>query len=124
MESGSTVTLNLVRILDHIMRWTLAIATYNRPDALRECIKYALAQSCPPYEIAVVDASSEWASSRQMVLKMAGLTHVAYEPAHIRGSAAQRNQLIKIPTRDVLFLLDDAPSIHRACPSDILKPHK
>src|SRR5258708_36035933 len=106
MESGSTVTLNLVRILDHIMRWTLAIATYNRPDALRECIKYALAQSCPPCEIAVVDASSEWASSRQMVLKMAGLSHVAYEPAHIRGSAAQRNHLITIATGALRLLID------------------
>ena len=124
MESGSTGTLNLVRILDHIMRWTLAIATYNRPDALRECIKYALAQSCPPYEIAVVDASSEWASSRQMVLKMAGLTHVAYEPAHIRGSAVQRNQLIKIATGDVLSLIDDDSYMHRACAAEIMKVYE
>ena len=51
------------------MHWSLLIATDNRPDALRSCLQFAIAQSRPPTEIVIVDASDAWEAHRLMVLE-------------------------------------------------------
>ena len=51
------------------MNWSLLVATYNRTKALRNCVQFAIAQSRPPAEIVIVDASDTWEAHRQMVLE-------------------------------------------------------
>lgn len=91
--------------------WALAIATYNRRDVLMQCLKLAAAQTRPPAEILVVDASKDWDASRDQVMNGLAPQHPEirwqYEKATRPSAAVQRNQVSDLATADVLFLLDD-----------------
>jgi GT2 family glycosyltransferase len=102
----------------------LVIATYNRPESLRLCVKFALAQSRPPSEIVIVDASDNWEEHRSLVLNdVAARTTIPclYESARVRSSTAQRNQAISLATGDILFLIDDDSFMHPSCADEVMK---
>jgi GT2 family glycosyltransferase len=91
--------------------WALAIATYNRRDVLMQCLKLAAAQTRPPDEILVVDASKDWEASREQVM-----TELVPKYPNIRwdyhkatrpSAAVQRNQVSDLATSEVVFLFDD-----------------
>ena len=91
------------------LTWTLAICTYNRRAELLETLGLALAQTRPPVEAIIVDASPDWAATRDMALVLADRHGVAmrYEKAAERSLTNQRNQAIGLAAGDVLFLIDD-----------------
>jgi GT2 family glycosyltransferase len=108
------------------MTWSLVIATYNRPAALRKCLECASAQSCPPNEVVIVDASDDWEAHRRMVLNdVASRSPVTigwhYEQARVRSSTSQRNQGIAKANGDVLFLIDDDSFMYSNCAEEVLK---
>ena len=105
------------------MKWSLAIATYNRPDALQRCLEFAVRQSRPPYEIIIVDSSGDWKANRQLAIKVAG-SDIRYEQAKVRGLTCQRNQAIAASRGDVLFLIDDDAFMHHDCAEEIMKVYE
>ena len=102
------------------MIWSLLIATYNRPESLCRSLRFATAQSRPPAEVIVVDASDRWEEHRTMVLQQVAAHAPAailwrYERARVRGLATQRNQAIALASGDVLFLIDDDAFMYPDC---------
>ncbi len=93
------------------LSWTLAICTYNRPDFLIETLKFALAQTRPPVEIVVVDASDNWDDHRDRVIREFAdhwsRVALVYEPATVRSLTFQRNQAMNLATSDIVFSIDD-----------------
>jgi GT2 family glycosyltransferase len=107
------------------LKWSLVIATYNRPDSLRECLRFAIAQTRPPSEIIVIDASDNFESNRQTILgdvrpRASANIKWRYEKAANRSSTHQRNQGIKLATGDILFLIDDDSYMHSTCAEAVM----
>jgi len=107
----------------HLLKWALAIATYNRPDSLKKCLQFALKQSRTPDEIVIVDASNDWEISREIAQSICG-PKLLYAPAKERGLTSQRNQIIKLSTSDILFLIDDDSFMHARCAEEIMKVYE
>ncbi len=108
------------------MIWSLAIATYNRPAALRLCLEFAIAQSRPPSEVVIVDSSDNWEAHKKMVLnEIAPRSALAidwrYERARERGVTRQRNQAITSASGDVLFVIDDDSFMYRDCAEEVMR---
>lgn len=107
------------------MDWSLVIATYNRPQALRTCLRLATAQSRPPAEVIVVDASDAWADHRRMALDEVAPHAPAgigwrYEQARVRSLTSQRNQAIALAKTGVLFLIDDDAYMYPGCAEQVM----
>lgn len=106
--------------------WSLCIATLNRRDALLATLGYALAQSRPPAQIVVVDASEDWQQTRALaealVAERGGALPVRldYGTSAVRSSATQRNTGIGRCTEDVVFLLDDDSFLYPDCAERIM----
>jgi GT2 family glycosyltransferase len=111
------------------MKWSLVIATYNRPEALRRCVKLAINQSRPPAEVVIVDASDGWEFERSKILRAIAPSATAairwcYKPAVVRSLTSQRNQAIALATGDVLFLIDDDSFMWPDCAEEVLKVYE
>jgi Glycosyl transferase family 2 len=93
------------------LTWALAIATYNRPEALRRSVLCAIDQTRPPCEIIIVDSSPSQPSSRQdihdLVLPSGANVRVDYLRSPIAQQTIQRNLAIDASSADVLFMIDD-----------------
>ena len=80
------------------LTWALAIATYNRPEALRQVSFRALEQTRPPCEIIIVDSSPSQPSSQQdiqdLVLQSGANVRVHYLRSPIAQQTIQRNLAI------------------------------
>lgn len=105
--------------------WALAIATYNRRDVLMQCLKLAAAQTRPPIEIVVVDASKDWDVTRDKVLdelapQYPGIKWV-YEQARRPSAAVQRNQASELASADVVFLFDDDSFMYPDAAEELMK---
>lgn len=105
------------------LSWGLALATYNRPDTVKRCLRHVLAQTRLPREIVVVDASAAWESSREAVAAMVAGTGVrlVYQQACIASASAQRNQAVRASTSDVLFLIDDDSFLYPDCAQRVME---
>lgn len=93
------------------LSWTLAICTYNRPQHLLPTLGFVATQQRLPLEVVVIDASDDWATTREQVLKVYPelweKVRLRYEPAKVRSLTAQRNQALSIAEGDIVFSLDD-----------------
>lgn len=103
------------------LTWGLCVSTYERADTLMHCVRLALAQTLPPVEIVVVDASAAWDASRDRIAALvpAGV-RLVYEAAHRRSLTAQRNQGVALARADVLFMIDDNSLMHPDCAEQIM----
>lgn len=107
--------------------WSLCIATLDRHEALLACLGYAVAQTRPPAEIVVVDASDNWEEGRAATRALlAGNPEVAldYIGSPVRSSAEQRNIAVRSAGTDVLFLLDDDSFMHPTCAEEIMRVYE
>jgi glycosyltransferase involved in cell wall biosynthesis len=106
------------------LTWSLVVATYRREFILPHCIMLAARQSRPPKEIAVVDASPDWQSSRERISREIECSHphirFVYERAIQPSLTAQRNQGLDLATADVVFLFDDDTLMHQGCAAEIM----
>lgn len=110
------------------LRWALVVATYNRKHILRRCVRLALDQSCPPSEIILVDASDDWAESRDALLRefgqrLAGL-RFEHHQARVRSLTHQRNQALELPTADIVFMVDDDSLMFPDCADEIMRVYE
>ncbi len=89
--------------------WCLAIATYKRHAVLEQCVLRALAQSQPPSEVVIADASPDWAQGAARIEALCRDAGIAcrYVKADLPSLTIQRNQTIDLATSDVLFMIDD-----------------
>lgn len=108
------------------LTWSLCVATLNRIDALEECVRCALAQSRPPSEIVVVDASDDWEAHRAKIADLARNANVplTYLRAEKRSLAHQRNQGARAATSDILFMIDDDANLHPDCAERIMAAYE
>jgi glycosyltransferase involved in cell wall biosynthesis len=107
------------------LTWALVIATYRREHILPRCLRLAVAQTRPPVEIIVVDASPNWEKTRDEIMAGLAATHPeirwVYVAAEKRSSASQRNQGIRLASADLLFLIDDDSLMYPDCAAQILR---
>jgi cellulose synthase/poly-beta-1,6-N-acetylglucosamine synthase-like glycosyltransferase len=92
---------------------------------LSRCFALGAAQTRPPLEIIVVDASPGWENTRERVLReIASLwpgIRWHYVEAERRSSASQRNQGVRAASADVVFLLDDDSLMYPDCAAEIMR---
>jgi GT2 family glycosyltransferase len=107
------------------LSWALVIATYRREHILPRCLRLAVAQTRPPVEVIVVDASPGWEKTRGEILGSLAAAHPEirweYVAAERRSSAAQRNQGTRLARSDVLFMIDDDSLMYPDCAEQILR---
>jgi glycosyltransferase involved in cell wall biosynthesis len=89
-------------------KYSIVIATRNRPAALRLSIPRMLNQSRPPAQLLVVDSSDDHGATVAAVRKAVGshpvdLSILAYE----RGLTRQRNASLPLIKHSVVFFPDD-----------------
>lgn len=88
---------------------SIVIPTYNRPDFLIEAVQSVLAQTCPVFEILIVDDGSE-EKHHDRIKRISGLGQnifVYQWPANKGASAARNFGLEKAKGEYILFLDDD-----------------
>lgn len=97
------------------LTWGWCVATYKRHEVLGRALACVLAQSRPPAEVIVVDASPDWEAGRAQIAAVierfrdrlpTGFRH-EYLQAPRASLTAQRNHGIARASADVLFLIDD-----------------
>jgi glycosyltransferase involved in cell wall biosynthesis len=106
-----------------MLSWALCISTINRLEVLRLCVAAALAQSRPPSEVIVVDASADWQANAESVRALfAGRPGIPlrYGPAPAKSLPAQRNAGIAQATADIVFLIDDDALMHPDCAAAVM----
>ena len=110
------------------LTWALVIATYKRAHVLTRCLRLAAEQTRPPDEIIVVDASPDWAETRDLVMHSIASQHPGirweYVAAEERSSATQRNQGVGMANADVVFLIDDDSLMYPDCAEQIMKVYE
>lgn len=109
------------------LSYSLAIATYNRPDVLKVCLRLAALQTVRPCQIVVVDASESWEDSREACLeelrRCAFAGEVVYEKAAERSLTVQRNQALRRVLGDIVFLFDDDSLMFPDCAERVLETY-
>ena len=108
------------------LTWALCIATLNRLDVLRQCVRLALAQTRPPSEIVIVDAGEGWERGAQEIAALVGPAGppVRYLPSARRSTATQRNMALAAAAADIAFLIDDDSLMHPGCAAEIMRVYE
>lgn len=105
--------------------WALVLCTYRRREVLLICLRAALAQTRPPAEVIIVDASPDWQENRMAVMvdiaRLYPNIRWKYTEAQRRSLPAQRNQGISIATAPILFMIDDDSIMYPNCAEEILR---
>jgi len=104
--------------------WSHCIPTLNRVDILLKAVRLSLAQTCPPLELVIVDASTNWAENRTKVeplLEAHPQVRLIYLPCTVRSITVQRNLATEAASGDILFCFDDDTMMHPDCAETILK---
>ena len=84
---------------------SVAIITYNRPEALEKCLRSLKTQSRKPHEIIVID-SSDNTESKKTVGKNKLSTKYRKFSTRLRQCKA-RNEALKICSSDIIAYIDD-----------------
>ena len=86
------------------MKFTLLVATLNRPRELRKCLEHLLAQTYPDYEIIIVDQSDPERTDAS-VAEMS--PRIRYLHIDQRGLSHARNVGLRYAEGDYICLVDD-----------------
>jgi len=86
--------------------YSVVIPTHNRPDLVLRAIRSALAQTCPPRQVLVIDDASTPPLLLPPDLAGAPVRLIRHETA-LGGAAARNTGLREAPTPIVAFLDDD-----------------
>jgi GT2 family glycosyltransferase len=89
------------------VRFSVVVATRNRPDELREALRSIAGCEPPPFEIVVVDGD-DGRSAEPVVEEFGGdgIPRVLYSPSP-PGLSVQRNRGVAIASGEALVFLDD-----------------
>lgn len=104
------------------LEWALVVATYDRLEVLKVCVRMALTQTRPPSEVIIVDAGPQWRHGAEAI---GGLFGDDAPPLRYMGSdtpslTVQRNIGADAATADVLFMIDDDSFMHPDCAAEIM----
>jgi glycosyltransferase involved in cell wall biosynthesis len=105
--------------------WSHCIATLDRIDVLDRAVALSLAQTRPPAEIVIVDASTAAAAHEARIAARVAAApeprpRLVYRRHPVRSLTQQRNAAVAAATGDVLFLFDDDTLMHPGCAAAIL----
>ena len=89
------------------MQFTTAIPTYNRPQALDNCIHSVLAQTQQPVQLIVIDDGELPAPPFEGECRTAGIDYVYRQKNSNPGLTASRNLALELTSGDVILFLDD-----------------
>lgn len=92
------------------MTITVIIPTYNRAECVRENLTRLRAQSAPPEQIIVVDASPDDRTA-SAAAEFPGVVYLR-NPAGRGNTPNSRNLALKYATEDILAFLDDDAFVH------------
>jgi GNAT superfamily N-acetyltransferase len=89
---------------------------------LERCVAHALAQTRPPAEIAIADASEDWRAHRDRIRAAIGdrpvrLLYIGHE---VKSSAVQRNAALAAMSADIAFVIDDDSLMEPDCAETIM----
>lgn len=105
------------------LSWGLVVATKDRIAPLERCVTLALAQSPPPVEVIIVDASADWEENARRIAALVAPcpdVRLVHEAAPRPSSATQRNLGIERAKADILFLIDDDSFLFPTTVADVL----
>ncbi|MGZ2260295.1 glycosyltransferase [Roseobacter sp. A03A-229] len=105
------------------LSWGLVVSTKDRLDALTVCVELALAQTRPPSEVVVVDASADWQDHARIIKEACAVIPglpVTYLQADQPSLTVQRNQGVAVARADILFMIDDDSFMHPDCAEKIM----
>jgi glycosyltransferase involved in cell wall biosynthesis len=103
-----------------LMKTSVIVATYNRPQHLRLCIMSLAASSVLPSEVLIADDGSTSETIDTVLELQKSLKH-AFPIIHVRqeheGCRKQRvvNEAVRRSTGDYLFFTDGDCTVHRHC---------
>lgn len=104
--------------------WSHCIPTLNRIDVLEQAVRLSLAQTCPPIEIIIVDASDKVDAHRARIEAIfaadPGQTVLHYLSSPVKSGSVQRNIAIGQARGDILFIFDDDTLMFPDCAEAIL----
>lgn len=107
--------------------WSHCIPTLNRIDVLEQAVRLSLAQTCPPIEIIVVDASEMVDAHRARIEAVlaadTGSTVLHYVSSSAKSGTVQRNIAIDCAQGDILFIFDDDTLMFPDCAETILRAY-
>ena len=94
-----------------MLTWSLIVCTYQREMILPRCVRCAVRSGRGPAQVIVVDASSNWRSTRDAILGEFAAANPAIEFLYVQARraslTAQRNQGLELASGDVSFMIDD-----------------
>lgn len=105
--------------------WSHCIPTLNRIEILAEAVRLSLAQSLPPIEIIIVDASDQVDAHRAQIEEIfaahKGPTpDLVYLSNPVRSLTHQRNMAVQRARGDILFLFDDDTLMFPDCAEAVI----
>jgi len=112
-------------VKEYKLKYSIIIATYNRPDAVITAIGCAVRQSIKPNQIIIVDATPDFDKQKNYVSEQTDIPediNFIYEKAEMASSANQRNQGIQLLSEniDVVFFIDDDSFMYDDCAEKVL----
>lgn len=107
------------------MRYDAVIATLNRPEALRACLRQIELQSERPERVVVVDASDDHESVKTAALagRDPGIQWIVLR-ADRRGLPNQRNQGLEHVRNPVTFMPDDDSLLHGEAAKEMMAAYR
>ena len=108
-----------------MLSWSAIIPTLNRGAILERSLPTIVAQTRPPKQIIVVDASDEWELSKTRILNSLALTAKSIELIYVgsdkKSLTYQQNVGLSFCDSDVVFYLDDDSFMYIDCAEEIMK---
>jgi glycosyltransferase involved in cell wall biosynthesis len=86
---------------------SVLIATRNRPEDLKYCLRSILAQAYPRYEVIVLDQSTEIKTADMVTEEFTDKKNLIYMPSHTVGKSIALNILLEKASGDIYALTDD-----------------
>jgi GT2 family glycosyltransferase len=107
-----------------LLDWTLVICTLDRFSVLRMALQTVLSQTRLPRQIIIVDASADWGTCRETVLRDFGARLPTVEWIYVgsqqRSLTHQRNVGLLACTSEIVFLFDDDSFLYPDCAAEIM----
>jgi GT2 family glycosyltransferase len=106
----------------NLLSWTACIPTLNRLDVLQVNMQCLLAQTHPPKQVIIVDASQDAEQHRSTLMKMFTETRIEFifESAMAKSTAVQRNQGLPLVTADIVLFMDDDALLFPNCAEEFM----
>jgi GT2 family glycosyltransferase len=110
-----------------MLKFSLAIPTFNRPEDLKLCINSILDQSYLPHEVIIIDdgdLEDDFLRETNEKIKSSGIRFIYYKKDHKkerRGLSESKNIALEIAQNEIIFIIDDDVMLPPNAFMDIMK---